>query len=144
MANPKSISERIRRRQARPATNAKPQAAGRCSESEVGSPSLDIEEELRQINDVLQVQGPAEQHLDGQTGHELDQGDQQEEAQEELDVDFKGDTLDIGFNVSYLLDVLNNLDVAEIDCSLGDASSSALFTVPERSDFKYVVMPMRI
>ncbi len=69
---------------------------------------------------------------------------EQEEAQEELDVDYKGDSLDIGFNVGYLLDVLNNLDVAEIECQLGDASSSALFTVPERSDFKYVVMPMRI
>ena len=69
---------------------------------------------------------------------------EQEEAQEELDVDYKGDALDIGFNVSYLLDVLNNLDVNEIDCRLGDANSSALFTVPGKADFKYVVMPMRI
>jgi DNA polymerase-3 subunit beta len=69
---------------------------------------------------------------------------EQEEAQEELDVAYQGDTLDIGFNVSYLVDVLNNLDTAEIECGLGDANSSALFTVPGRSDFKYVVMPMRI
>ncbi len=69
---------------------------------------------------------------------------EQEEAQEELDVDYKGDGLDIGFNVGYLLDVLNNLDVDEIDCGLGDANSSALFTVPSKADFKYVVMPMRI
>ena len=69
---------------------------------------------------------------------------EQEEAQEELDVDYKGDTLDVGFNVGYLLDVLNNLSVDEIDCGLGDANSSALITVPEKSDFKYVVMPMRI
>lgn len=69
---------------------------------------------------------------------------EQEEAQEELDVPYKGETLDIGFNVSYLVDVLNNLDVAEVECGLGDANSSALFTLPERSDFKYVVMPMRI
>ena len=69
---------------------------------------------------------------------------EQEEAQEELDVDYKGDTLDVGFNVGYLLDVLNNLGVDEIDCGLGDANSSALITVPGRSDFKYVVMPMRI
>jgi len=69
---------------------------------------------------------------------------EQEEAQEELDVSYKGETLDIGFNVSYLVDVLNNLDVAEVECGLGDANSSALFTVPGRSDFKYVVMPMRI
>jgi len=69
---------------------------------------------------------------------------EQEEAQEELDVDYKGETLDVGFNVGYLLDVLNNLEVDDIDCSLGDANSSALITVPEKEDFKYVVMPMRI
>jgi DNA polymerase-3 subunit beta len=69
---------------------------------------------------------------------------EQEEAQEELDVPYKGEPLDIGFNVGYIVDVLNNLDVAEVECGLGDANSSALFTLPERSDFKYVVMPMRI
>jgi len=69
---------------------------------------------------------------------------EQEEAQEELDVPYKGETLDIGFNVGYLVDVLNNLDVAEVECGLGDANSSALFTLPDRVDFKYVVMPMRI
>ena len=66
------------------------------------------------------------------------------EAQEELDVPYKGETLDIGFNVGYLVDVLNNLDVAEVECGLGDANSSVLFTLPGRNDFKYVVMPMRI
>jgi len=69
---------------------------------------------------------------------------EQEEAQEELDVPYSGETLDIGFNVSYLVDVLNNLDVAEVECGLGDGNSSALFMVPGRDDFKYVVMPMRI
>jgi DNA polymerase-3 subunit beta len=69
---------------------------------------------------------------------------EQEEAQEELDVPYKGETLDIGFNVGYLVDVLNNLDVAEVECGLGDANSSVLFTLPGRNDFKYVVMPMRI
>jgi len=69
---------------------------------------------------------------------------EQEEAQEELDVRYEGDTLDIGFNVGYLLDVLNNVEVKEIDCGLGDSNSSALITIPGRDDFKYVVMPMRI
>jgi DNA polymerase-3 subunit beta len=69
---------------------------------------------------------------------------EQEEAQEELDLDYKGEALDIGFNVQYLLDVLNNLAVDEVEISLGDASSSALITVPGRADFRYVVMPMRI
>jgi DNA polymerase-3 subunit beta len=69
---------------------------------------------------------------------------EQEEAQEELDLSYSGEALDIGFNVSYLLDVLNHLDAAEIDVALGDPNSSALITVPGRDDFKYVVMPMRI
>ena len=69
---------------------------------------------------------------------------EQEEAQEELDLAYSGEALDIGFNVGYLLDVLNHLDVAEIDIALGDPNSSALITVPEQGDFKYVVMPMRI
>src|SRR2546427_349656 len=68
---------------------------------------------------------------------------EQEEAQEDLDVPYKGETLDIGFNVGYLVDVLNNLDVAEVECGLGDANSSALFTLPGRNDFKYVGRPMR-
>lgn len=69
---------------------------------------------------------------------------EQEEAQEELEVDYRGEALDIGFNVQYLLDVLNNLDCEAIEVALGDANSSALLTVPGRTDFKYVVMPMRI
>jgi DNA polymerase III subunit beta len=69
---------------------------------------------------------------------------EQEEAQEELDVAYKGDALDIGFNVGYLLDVLNNISDEEIVCGLGDANASALLTLPDRDDFKYVVMPMRI
>ncbi|MGH8751141.1 MAG: DNA polymerase III subunit beta [Burkholderiales bacterium] len=69
---------------------------------------------------------------------------EQEEAQEELEVDYTGEALDIGFNISYLLDVLNNLDCAEVCCAFGDASSSALITIPGNEDFKYVVMPMRI
>ena len=69
---------------------------------------------------------------------------EQEEAQEELDVDYAGDALDIGFNVNYLQDVLNNLDCEQVECALRDANSSALITVPGNDNFKYVVMPMRI
>ena len=68
----------------------------------------------------------------------------QEEAQEELEIAYQGDTIDIGFNVTYLLDVLGNLKVDNVQIALGDATSSALITVPENDDFKYVVMPMRI
>ncbi len=69
---------------------------------------------------------------------------EQEEAEEELSVDYAGEPLDIGFNIVYLLDVLNNLDTEQIDCAVGDANSSMLISVPGMKDFKYVVMPMRI
>jgi DNA polymerase III subunit beta len=69
---------------------------------------------------------------------------EQEEAQEELEVGYAGDALDIGFNVNYLLDVLNNVAGTDIECAFGDASSSALISYEGEKDFKYVVMPMRI
>ncbi|QDH57836.1 DNA polymerase III subunit beta [Pandoraea pnomenusa] len=67
-----------------------------------------------------------------------------EEAQEEIEIDYTGESVDIGFNVTYLLDVLSNLKVEQVKVSLGDANSSALITLPENDEFKYVVMPMRI
>jgi DNA polymerase III subunit beta len=69
---------------------------------------------------------------------------EQEEAQEEIEIDYQGETLDIGFNVTYLLDVLNNVAVESMECRLADANSSALFLLPDNERFKYVVMPMRI
>ena len=68
----------------------------------------------------------------------------QEEAEEELEISYVGDALDVGFNVSYLLDVLANVQSPEVDCALGDSNSSMLMTIPGNADFKYVVMPMRI
>ena len=69
---------------------------------------------------------------------------EQEEAQEELEVEYQGDAIDIGFNVSYLLDALNHLSSEKIHCHFGDASSSMLMTVPQNDNYKYVIMPMRI
>ena len=69
---------------------------------------------------------------------------EQEEAQEELEVEYDGEALDVGFNITYLLDVLNNVHEDKVECAFGDANSSMLMTVPQRKDFKYVVMPMRI
>ena len=65
-------------------------------------------------------------------------------GEEELEVVYNGNPLDIGFNITYLLDVLNNLDVETVDCAVGDANSSMLISIPGNSEFKYVVMPMRI
>ena len=69
---------------------------------------------------------------------------EQEEAQEEIEVQYTGEPIDVGFNVGYLLDVLNNVHSDEIQWSFNDANSSALITVPGNDRFKYVVMPMRI
>ena len=69
---------------------------------------------------------------------------EQEEAVEEIEVDYTGDVIDVGFNVGYLLDVLNNIHADEIQWSFNDANSSALITLPGNDRFKYVVMPMRI
>ncbi len=69
---------------------------------------------------------------------------EQEEAKEELEVDYNGDTIEIGFNVNYLIDVLANSSQEMVKLELQDSSASALFSVPEMPGFKYVVMPMRI
>jgi DNA polymerase III subunit beta len=69
---------------------------------------------------------------------------EQEEAEEEIEIEYSGAPLDVGFNVSYLLDVLANVSSRQIQCWLGDSNSSMLMTVPEDANFKYVVMPMRI
>ena len=69
---------------------------------------------------------------------------EQEEAKEELEVDYNGDAIEIGFNVTYLIDALGNMTQEMLKLELQDSSASALITLPERAGFKYVVMPMRI
>lgn len=72
------------------------------------------------------------------------QNAEQEEATDELDIEYDGEELDVGFNVSYLLDCLNNLKCEQILLHFGDSGSSALLTVPGLDGFQYVVMPVRI
>jgi DNA polymerase-3 subunit beta len=69
---------------------------------------------------------------------------EQEEAEEGIAIEYDGDPLDIGFNISYLLDVLNHVESPTVTFTMGDSNSSALVQMPGREDFKYVVMPMRI
>ena len=70
---------------------------------------------------------------------------EQEEAVDELDIDYGGDAIEIGFNVTYLIDALANMSSEEmIRVELADGNSSALITLPGNDSFKYVVMPMRI
>lgn len=67
-----------------------------------------------------------------------------EEAQEEIETDYQGEALDIGFNVNYLMDGLSNISSETATFSFGDPNSSILITTPEKPEFRYVVMPMRI
>ena len=69
---------------------------------------------------------------------------EQEEAKEEIEIDYAGDPIEIGFNVTYLIDVLANSTQEMVKLELQDSAASALFSLPEQPGFKYVVMPMRI
>ena len=70
---------------------------------------------------------------------------EQEEADRTSSTSTTGATpIEIGFNVTYLIDALSNMAQEMVTVELQDTNSSALITVPEQAGFKYVVMPMRI
>ena len=69
---------------------------------------------------------------------------EQEEAQEELEIKYDNETIDTSLNITYLLDLLNNVDTETVQCAFENANSSVLITVPGNKEFKYIVMPMRI
>ncbi|MDN3919122.1 DNA polymerase III subunit beta [Roseateles violae] len=69
---------------------------------------------------------------------------EQEEAKEEIEIDYGGDVIETGFNVTYLMDALQNMSQDMVSIDLNDSAASALITIPEQTGFKYVVMPMRI
>ncbi|MCC2607216.1 DNA polymerase III subunit beta [Planctobacterium marinum] len=69
---------------------------------------------------------------------------EQEEAVEIIDVDYQGDSLEIGFNVAYLIDVLGAIDDDTIKLTLADSNSSALIEAESTDQCLYVVMPMRL
>ncbi|MEZ5564182.1 MAG: DNA polymerase III subunit beta [Gammaproteobacteria bacterium] len=68
----------------------------------------------------------------------------QEEARDELEVDYKGEPLEIGFNVNYLLDALAAVDGEQVQIGFVDAASSCLISAPGQPVARYVVMPMRL
>jgi len=68
----------------------------------------------------------------------------QEEAEEELQVDYEESHVEIGFNVTYLIDVLNVLDSKKVQIKLKDSNSSAIISDSEDDSSLYVVMPMRL
>ena len=67
----------------------------------------------------------------------------QEEAKDVLDIEYNGIDIEIGFNLLYLQDVLNNLRSEEVQFALHSNTGAMLVTMPDNSSFKYVVMPMR-
>ncbi|HIO93629.1 MAG TPA: DNA polymerase III subunit beta [Leucothrix mucor] len=69
---------------------------------------------------------------------------EKEMAEEEIDVNYEGDLLEIGFNVSYLLDAVNHLDTETVDLQISNPDSSALLTAVGDQATKYVVMPIRL
>lgn len=70
---------------------------------------------------------------------------EQEEAQEELVVDYKGDELEIGFNVNYISEALGAIDADQVELGLNDANSSCVLREPNTDGrYMYVVMPMRL
>jgi DNA polymerase-3 subunit beta len=69
---------------------------------------------------------------------------EQEEAEEEIEVQYDGDDLEVGFNVNYLLDAIAAIEGSEVEIGLTDANSSCLIRAPDNSSSRYVVMPMRL
>ena len=69
---------------------------------------------------------------------------EQDEAEEEIEVDYQGAEMSIGFNVGYLLDVLGVLDGDVVQIAVVDSNSSSLLSEKDSSDCRYVVMPMRL
>jgi DNA polymerase-3 subunit beta len=69
---------------------------------------------------------------------------EQEEAEEEVEVRYKGDDIEIGFNVNYLLDAIGAIEGDEVTISVLDSNSSCLIREPGNDEGKFVVMPMRL
>jgi DNA polymerase III subunit beta len=69
---------------------------------------------------------------------------EQEEAEDEIEAEYTGKAMEIGFNVTYLLDVLNTVEGDTVEATFKDANSSVLLRDPGATDALYVVMPMRL
>jgi DNA polymerase-3 subunit beta len=66
------------------------------------------------------------------------------EAREHIEIAFKGESITIGLNAKYVIDILSAMDTKKINFRLKDAESSCLITPADNEDYKCIVMPMRI
>ena len=69
---------------------------------------------------------------------------EQEEATEELDADYRGDAIEIGFNVNYLIEAVGAIESARVHLGLNDANSSCVLSAPDDTETRYIIMPMRL
>ncbi len=69
---------------------------------------------------------------------------EQEEAEEEIEINYEGDEIEIGFNVTYLLDALSIIKTEQVILNISDPNSSCLVLPDNETECKYVVMPMRL
>ena len=69
---------------------------------------------------------------------------EQEEAEDQVEVSYKGEEVEIGFNVNYLLDALSAIESDRVELGLTDSNSSCLIHSPGTLTTRYVVMPMRL
>ena len=67
-----------------------------------------------------------------------------EEAEEEVEVNYSGPSIEIGFNVNYLMDALGVMHSEQVALELKNAESSGLLHEAEDRSSKYVIMPMRL
>jgi DNA polymerase-3 subunit beta len=67
-----------------------------------------------------------------------------EEAEESIDIEYDKENLEIGFNVSYLLDTINVIDTSEVEIAFRDVGSATLLIPNGESNYTYVVMPVRL
>lgn len=82
--------------------------------------------------------------LDKGVLHAESHNPEQEEAQVDMPVEYEGDSLDIGFNLTYLMDVIATTDGELLNLSFKDSNSSVLITDPSEASALYVIMPMRL
>ena len=83
--------------------------------------------------------------LEGQRLQVQAQNPEQEEAEEEVEIDFPGSAMEVGFNVTYLLDAINAVPATDVRIQLKDANSSCLIEhLDGEARCQYVIMPMRL